>query len=75
MSFVEQRHCEHTCPHHIKLVGKVLIDGCWIWRTTLAAAYPEAVCRQLAQAYWRALKEEPTNTPWQSALRRAGRER
>ena len=30
LEVVERRHCDRTCPAHIKLVGKVLMDGRWI---------------------------------------------
>ena len=44
------------------LEGKVLgPDGTWVWRTTLAAAYPEPLCERLADAYGRALPKEPWN--------------
>ena len=30
-----------------------------MWQTTLAAAYPEPLCRVLAEAFWEAIKKEP----------------
>ena len=36
--------------HHEPLVGKVLVDGKWIYKTRLAQVYPPALCDQWAQA-------------------------
>ena len=50
LEVVEQRH-DDKCEYHEKLEGKVYKDGEWVWKTTLAAEYPKALCLTLAKAY------------------------
>ena len=60
LEVVEQRH-DDKCEYHEKLEGKVYKDGEWVWKTTLAAKYPKALCLTLAKAYRRALDKDPAN--------------
>ena len=39
------------------------LDGAWVWRTTLAAGYPETLCERMAHEYAEALKSAPVNSP------------
>ena len=66
---------------HVPLRGQVRIDGKWVWRTSLAGAYPPALCWRLAsllasvapKAAWRDGQDSLLSPKWQSELRTACR--
>ena len=61
---------------HVPLRGQVRIDGKWVWRTSLAGAYPPALCWRWGallasvapKAAWRDGKDSLLSSKWQSEL-------
>ena len=52
INWISDRPCSQEIPHrHVPLVGMVLFNGHWTWRTKLAAEYPTAMCEAWATEF------------------------